>query len=252
LARLCTRARGLGRSLLMYYWPPGSTGRLAAFYGGLVEPGGLCFDIGAHVGNRSLAFARLGCPVVAVEPQPDMARFLRHLFRQRPGIVLEEVAIAAWPGTVELHLSPATPTVTTASKSFIDGVAAIPSFKTVDWAETVTVPALTLDQLIARHGLPDFVKLDIEGLEEAALEGLSRAPRLVSFEFLAARPAPTRRCLDRLGALAEWHFNLSRGESLRLEWGDFQPREAVEAWLAAHVGQDFSGDVYARRVEQRR
>lgn len=248
MATLCTRARGLARSLFMYYWPPGGTRRLAAFYGQLVGEGGLCFDVGAHVGNRSLAFERLGCRVVAVEPQPDMARFLRQLFRRRPGIVLEEVAIAARPGAVELHVSAATPTVTTASRSFIDGVAAIPSFQKVDWGETVTVPALTLDQLIARHGLPDFIKLDIEGLEEAALAGLSRAPGLVSFEFLAARPEATRRCLDRLEALAQWRFNLSRGESLELEWPDFRPRAAVEAWLDSHDGQDFSGDVYARRA----
>ncbi len=82
--------------------------------------------------------------MVAVEPQPDFARFLRHLLKRRPGIHLEEVAIAAEPGEVELHLSAATPTVTTASRSFIEGVAAIPSFDRVAWGETVRVPASTL------------------------------------------------------------------------------------------------------------
>jgi FkbM family methyltransferase len=251
LAKLLARARGLGRSLFMYYWPPGSGRRLRAFYGELVPEGGLCFDIGAHVGNRSLTFQRLGCRVVAVEPQPDFARFLRHLFRHRPGIVLEEVAIAAEPGEIELFVSAATPTVTTASRSFIDGVAAIPSFQAVRWGESVRVPAMTLDQLIDRHGLPDFLKLDIEGLEEAALQGLSQAPGLVSFEFLAGRPESARACLDRLETLAVWSFNLSRGESLELEWPDFVDRGRLEAWLDAHAGQDFSGDIYARRQDPR-
>ena len=247
MAKLCARARGLGRSLLMYYWPPGSGRKLRDFYAELVPEGGLCFDIGAHVGNRSLTFQRLGCRVVAVEPQPDFARFLRHLVKRRPGIVLEEVAIAAAPGEIELHVSAATPTVTTASKSFIDGVAAIPSFRRVRWGEVVRVPAVTLDQLIARHGLPDFLKLDIEGLEEAALQGLSRAPGLVSFEFLAGRMATAQACLARLQALGDWSFNVSRGESLELEWPHFVDRQRLDAWLAAHAGQDFSGDIYARR-----
>ncbi len=233
----------------MYYWPPGSGRRRRAFYGELIPEGGLCFDIGAHVGNRSLAFQQLGCRVVAVEPQPDFATFLRHLFRHRPGIVLEEVAIAAEPGEIELFISAATPTVTTASQSFIAGVAAIPSFRAVRWGESVRVPAVTLEQLIARHGLPDFLKLDIEGLEEAALQGLSRAPGLVSFEFLAGRIETARACLDRLEALAAWSFNLSRGESLALEWPDFVLRPRLEAWLDAHEGQDFSGDIYARRQD---
>jgi FkbM family methyltransferase len=234
----------------MYYWPPGSGRKLRAFYGELVPEGGLCFDIGAHVGNRSLTFRRLGCRVVAVEPQPDFATFLRHLLEYQPGIVLEEVAIAAEPGEIELHVSAATPTVTTASASFIDGVAAIPSFGRVEWGEMVRVPAVTLDQLIARHGLPDFLKLDIEGLEEAALQGLSRAPGLVSFEFLAGRVAAARTCLDRLDELAAWTFNVSRGESLTFEWADFVDRPALEAWLDAHDGEDFSGDIYARRLDR--
>jgi len=163
--------------------------------------------------------------------------------------VLEEVAIAAEPGEVELHVSAATPTVTTASASFIEGVAAIPSFGRVQWGEVVRVPAVTLDQLIARHGLPDFLKLDIEGLEEAALRGLSRAPGLVSFEFLAGRLAAARACLDRLEELADWSYNVSRGESLELEWTRFVDRAALEAWLALHSGQDFSGDIYAKRLD---
>lgn len=249
MAHLFARARGLGRSLWMYYWPPGSGRKLRDFYAELIPVGGLCFDIGAHVGNRSLAFQRLGCRVVAVEPQPDFALFLRHLVKRRPGILLEEVAIAAAPGELELHVSAATPTVTTGSKSFIDGVAAIPSFQQVRWGDIVRVPAVTLDQLIARHGLPDFLKLDIEGLEEAALAGLGRAPGMVSFEFLAGRVATARACLDRLERLGPWRYNLSRGESLVLEWATFADRPALEAWLDAHAGADFSGDIYARRLD---
>ncbi|MEZ5866021.1 MAG: FkbM family methyltransferase [Geminicoccaceae bacterium] len=241
-----TRLRGLGRSLAMYYWPPGSLARLTRFYGRFVRPGDLCFDIGAHVGNRSLAFARLGARVVAVEPQPDFARFLRHLLKGRSGVVLEEVAVAAAPGRVELHLSPATPTVSTASAAFIDGVAAIPSFAGVRWERRVLVPATTLDLLVARHGLPDFLKLDIEGLEEEALAGLTHSPKLLSFEFLAGRTASAGRCLDRLEAIGSWAYNISIGESLELEWPDFVPRARLDAWLAARAGEDFSGDIYAR------
>jgi hypothetical protein len=32
-----------------------------------------------------------------------------------------------------------------------------------------------------------------------------------------------------------------------LEWPEFVDRASLDGWLEAHAGQDFSGDVYARR-----
>ena len=55
-----------------------------------VPRGGLCFDIGAHVGNRSRSWSRLGASVVAIEPQPDFARFLRWLFRANDKVTVCE------------------------------------------------------------------------------------------------------------------------------------------------------------------
>ena len=43
---------GLLRSLLIYYAKPFQLRRMTAFYARLLNPGDLCFDIGAHVGNR--------------------------------------------------------------------------------------------------------------------------------------------------------------------------------------------------------
>ena len=61
---------GLWRSLLMYYGIPGRQSRLRRCYGQFIRPGDLCFDIGAHVGNRLMAWRALDARIVAVEPQP--------------------------------------------------------------------------------------------------------------------------------------------------------------------------------------
>ena len=246
MARRWQRLKGILRSLRMYYWPPGAGRQLDAFYRPLVPEGGLCFDIGAHVGNRTASWRRLGARVVAVEPQPDFVRLLRWLFARDPGVTLVEAAVAGVEGEIELHLSPATPTVTTASRDFIDDAAAIGSFREVRWAEPIRVPAITLDRLIAEHGRPDFIKIDIEGLEDAALAGLSEPVPLLSFEFLAGAVPRAKAALARLDRLADWRFNVSRGESLTFEFERWVHRVALEDWLDGVAGQDFSGDVYAR------
>ncbi|NBB71336.1 MAG: FkbM family methyltransferase [Alphaproteobacteria bacterium] len=240
------RLRGLLRSLAMYYWPPGSGRRLDAFYRPLVPDGGLCFDIGAHVGNRTACWRRLGARVVAVEPQPDFTRLLGRLFARDAGVTLVAAAVDRRDGAIDLHLSPATPTVTTASPDFIADAAAIGSFEGVRWPETVRVPALTLDSLIAEHGRPDFLKIDIEGLEEAALAGLSQPVPLLSFEFLAGAVPRARAAIARLDQLADWRFNVSKGESLAFEFDAWVHRAALEDWLDGVAGEDFSGDIYAR------
>src|SRR4051795_2042464 len=119
LVRLYDRAYGVGRSLWMYHGRPGRSARWRRFYARFVRPGDLCFDIGAHVGSRTLCWARLGARVVALEPQPDLALVLRVLCWPERGVTVLRQAVAARPGSVVLRVSPRTPTVTTGSSAFI-------------------------------------------------------------------------------------------------------------------------------------
>ena len=45
------------------------------FYSGFINKGNICFDIGANYGNRTEVFLKLGSEVIAVEPQPQQAKF---------------------------------------------------------------------------------------------------------------------------------------------------------------------------------
>ena len=73
---------------------------MAALYGRFVKPGDLVFDIGSHVGDRIAAFRRLGCRVVAVEPQPAAFGFLRMAYGRRSGVTLVHAAVSDRPGTL--------------------------------------------------------------------------------------------------------------------------------------------------------
>ena len=241
------RLRGLLRSLKMYYWPPGGGQRIDAFYGSLLPEKALCFDVGAHVGNRTLCWLRLGFRVVAVEPQPDFARFLRVFFYGHKRLTILESAIAREPGDVSIYISTSTPTVSSGSQAFIEKTSGeIPSFGDVVWNEEHRVNATTLQELIVEYGSPDFIKLDIEGMEAEALAGLREPVPLLSFEFLAGRVDDAFACLDQIARLGSYQFNLSIGESLKMEFDDWQDRQQLAGWLDHIEGQDFSGDIYAK------
>jgi len=237
---------GLARSVLIYRLIPGRARRLARFYSPVVKPGDLCFDIGAHVGNRSLALARLGASVVAIEPQPTFANYLRRLVGRQGNITVVETAVGAEVGDTVLHVSRRTPTVSTTDQAWIDTVQASDGFSNVAWDRQISVAQTTLDALIANHGVPRLCKIDVEGGEIDVLAGLSQPIEYVSFEYMpAARPVAIG-CIEHLVSLGRYAYRATVGESIRfVEDRDWTPEEARD-WIVRLPDSARSGDLHAR------
>lgn len=240
------RAAAIGRSLDIYYRDTERTARMDGLHARLVGPGARVFDIGAHLGDRTESFLRLGAVVVALEPQPHVFRALRLLHGRRPGAVLLAEAVGAQPGRLSLHLNPRNPTVATLSADFIRAAQGAPGWDGQVWDGQVTVPVTTLDALIARFGLPDFVKIDVEGHEAVVLQGLRQALPLLSFEFTSIQRDAALDCIARLETLGRYVFNYSLGEDHVLQQDRWLGPEAMRAALAALPDAVNSGDIFAR------
>jgi FkbM family methyltransferase len=140
-----------------------------------IKPGMTVVDIGANIGYYTLLFARLVGQkgrVYAFEPEPTNIRYLKHNLELNDcdNVILIEKAVSNRCGTTQLFLSPDNP----------GGHALSPAAG----EKAVDVGVVTLDSVLGDREV-DFIKMDIEGHEYFAIQGMrrllsrSRATRLV-------------------------------------------------------------------------
>jgi FkbM family methyltransferase len=172
------------------------------FYAQFVEPGSLCFDVGANYGAKTEVFLRLGARVVAFEPQSDCMQELRARLGRHPRLVPVNAAVGSSNGKMTLY---------------VGGHRTCSSFVREwqgDVVGSVEVPVTTLDDAIEEFGVPRYCKIDVEGFELEVLRGLTHAVPVVSFEYHLERGgvAQALACLDRLSSLGELLVNVTPAE----------------------------------------
>jgi FkbM family methyltransferase len=213
------------------------------FYSQWLRPGGLVFDVGANVGDRSRMFLELGARVVAVEPQPACAQALRRLSHER--LVVEQVALGASPGLANLRIASES-TISSMADDWIERVQRSGRFRGHEWPETIEVEVATLDSLIERHGQPSFCKIDVEGYEREVVRGLSQPLPLLSFEFAVEYTDGAEAVLASLERLGFDRFNFVPEETFSLVWDTWRDATAIRKHLSSFPRDGWAwGDVYA-------
>jgi FkbM family methyltransferase len=198
-----------------------------------LRPGGLIFDVGANEGVKTDLFLRLGARVVAIEPDETnqsilLERFVKFRLARRPVVIVGK-AVSDKNAMESMWIDGPGSAVNTLSQKWAAALSGNKARHTyghcgLDFVDSRTVETTTLEELMAVHGRPLFIKIDVEGYELNVIRGLRQAVSNLSFEVNLPEFRPEGlQCVALLGDLAvDGKFNYAV---------DCEQGLALERWL---------------------
>jgi len=229
--RLYVDARDVGfgvHVILDGAWEKGLTVLMAR----RIRDGMAVVDVGANHGYYTLLFAHLTGPtgrVAAVEPHPRTAALLRRSLSANGFDPWTEVFECAAVGQDGVRLGLHTPDGEPKNAHVnIDPAASADA--------PVSVPGARLDTLLAHWPRVDFIKIDVEGAEDACLDGgwsliVRDRPTLV-LEFNAFRSRDPAGLLDRLiQVYGEVGVITREGKVVEVSRQRLEDRENRQDWM---------------------
>ncbi|MBI1866269.1 MAG: FkbM family methyltransferase [Candidatus Staskawiczbacteria bacterium] len=211
------------------------------FYSQFIKKGDVCFDVGANIGNKTNIFLKLGAKVIAVEPQELACQKIQEFYGDNKNLVVVNKGLAANSGFMELSIGEDRSVLATMSEKWKKEGCFSKSYK---GATIEKVPVTTLDNLISKHGLPKFCKIDVEGFEKEVLKGLTKLIPYISFEFTKEFLVDAKECVDYVSSLGNATFNYSVGESGKLSFKDWVLGAELFEALEKIENKDVWGDIY--------
>lgn len=214
-------------------------------YSQFLQEGDLFFDVGTNRGDRISPIIDLGIKIVAIEPQDHCVQYLQQHFGDQIHIIHK--GLGAVEGEKKLFISNLD-TISSFSEDWIKATQKSGRLNHFKWNRTALKSITTLDHLIDEFGVPDFIKIDVEGYELEVLKGLSAPVKMLSFEYtLPEYPDQAIACIHQiqLTSAGPLTFNYSIGESMQWELENWCSGDEMIRMLTSKKESE-KGDIYVQ------
>jgi FkbM family methyltransferase len=166
----------------------------------------LIFDIGANIGN----FADIceqnypNAKVILVEAHPDLAKQLTEKYKNKSNFVVLNYAVSSVSKQeIDFYISDSYDEISTASLDWVNN-SRFTNMHT--WNRQVKVETISVDDLIAKYGSPDLLKVDVENYEYEVFKGLSSKCGEICFEWIEEKYELTNKCCLHLQTIGYTSF----------------------------------------------
>lgn len=183
----------------------------------------LVFDLGYNMGNFSKQILSLypSAQIIGVDGHPVYL----DIFNKNPisNITLIQCLISnECKEGIPFYICDSNPGINSINPDWIKTIRHSHFFEKTK--REIIVKSITIDYLIKIYGKPDIIKLDIEGAESLALQGLSQKCGLITFEWSEEFFYDALKCVILLKKLGYTMFSYSE------ENDQFNPDPDFKTW----------------------
>jgi FkbM family methyltransferase len=113
----------------------------------------------------------------------------------------------------KFYASPLADGVSTTSVEFMEnsrfskGSKNLPE-KSIHWITGIPTSCVTLDEMVSSYGVPDFIKIDVEGGELDVLKGLTQKTPHICFEWHEELHETLEKCIAHLMSIGFTQFGI--------------------------------------------
>jgi FkbM family methyltransferase len=187
----------------------------------------LCFDIGANVGAWAKANLANFDKIICVEADPGTYNTLVSLQSEK----IEPINYAICDNSgqdITFYSCTTANTISTLNKAWLADP--MSRFHKYPYKE-IQCKTKTIDDLLDMYGVPDLIKVDVEGGEYSCISSLKRKVPFLCFEWASEVNNITFQCLDHLASLGFTHFFVQFQDNYTFRPTEYTTLENVKAIL---------------------
>jgi len=202
------------------------------------------FDIGSNIGCWSLANITVCDKIISVEASPiTFSRLVNHCKNDK--IILLNYAVCNNNGNDIIFYQANCDVLSTINKDWLTKDTS--RFYNHPYRE-ITCKTITIDKLIEQYGLPDLLKIDVEGGEYECIMSLTQKVKLLCFEWASEVNDITFKCIDYLLNLGFTQFYIQNQDDylFRPQDNDFYDISTIKTKLSNTIPKQDWGMIWCK------
>ncbi len=202
------------------------------------------FDIGSNIGNWALANIKYCDKIISIEASPLTFRKLVNNCKNDK-IILLNYAVCNNNGNDITFYQADSDTISTINKDWL--TKEYSRFYNYPYS-VITCKTISIDNLIEQYGMPELIKIDVEGGEYECIQSLTQKVNLICFEWASETNSITFNCIDYLFTLGYTQYYIQNADeyTFRPEDKDYYDISTIKTKLSATIPKKDWGMIWCK------